>query len=228
MPCPRSVPTHSLAPTYATYLTLTAPPVSSMPTVSYRTTHRFPAGAHRLSPPHEHAHHLTLSFACLGFEAKADFFTSRSHLCSTALTAPYSSLHSCLLSCRAVRAAGHAPPRARTNAAPPRRPFPKLVPSALFPRGRPIVAGHPRSTSVPTGTSPSFTIAPQCSTAPPTAPKTTDQPPSLTCLFCQGSPSWIALVSFFQSHFHPQIGSPHARAAHVTNPHSLTAGHRRN
>jgi hypothetical protein len=47
-----------------------------VPTVSYRVAHCFPAGAHRLSPPHEHAHHLTLSFACLGSKAKADVFTS--------------------------------------------------------------------------------------------------------------------------------------------------------
>jgi hypothetical protein len=129
----------------------------------------------------------------------------RSHLCSTALTMPCSSLCSHLLLRQAVRAAGCAPPRTRIDTAPLRRPSPKLVPFSLFPHGRPIITGHPWSTSVPTGTSLSFAVTPQSSTAPPTAPKTAGQPPSMACPFCQGSPLWIALVSFFQSHFHPKL-----------------------
>jgi hypothetical protein len=97
-----------------------------------------------------------------------------------------------------------------------------------FPCGRLIVAGHPRSTSVPTGTSPSFAVAPQCSTTLPTAPKTAGQPPSPVCPFHRGSQSWTTLVSFFQSRFQPQIISPHAGAAQAADPHSLVAGHRRN
>jgi hypothetical protein len=47
-----------------------------VPTISYDAADHSPAIAHRLSTPHEHAHHLTFSFACLGFEAKANFFTT--------------------------------------------------------------------------------------------------------------------------------------------------------
>jgi hypothetical protein len=81
-------------PTYTPCLTLTTPLVSSVPIVSYRAAHHFPAGSHRLARPHEHPHHLTLSFACLGFEAKVDFFISplpsslhHSHYAPTLLSA---------------------------------------------------------------------------------------------------------------------------------------------
>jgi hypothetical protein len=179
--------------------------------------------APRASPPSD------LILRVLGLRSKGRFlhlptpiFTPPLSLC------PHSSLSSRLLLHQAVRAASRAPPHTRTDVVPPRRPSPKSVPSALFPGGRLIIAGHPRSTSVPTGISPSFVVAPQCSTAPPTAPKTAGQPPSPACPFRQGSPSWLALLSFFQPHFCPQIDSPHAGAAQTANTHSAIAGHRRN
>jgi hypothetical protein len=53
-PCPLS------HPMYATWLMPTVPPVPSAPIISYRAAHRFPAGAHRLSPPHACATFLIL------------------------------------------------------------------------------------------------------------------------------------------------------------------------
>jgi hypothetical protein len=103
-------------------------------------------------------------------------------------------------------------------------PLPRWPSRALTPLASPMRCSH----HLRVGTSPSFAVAPQCSTSPPTPPKTAGQPPSLTCPFRQGSPSWIALVSFFQSRFRPQIDSPHAGAAQAANPHSLATGHRRN
>jgi hypothetical protein len=108
---------------------------------------------------------------------------------------------------------------------PPRPPLElHLHRAASAPMASPVSCSH----HLHAGTSPSFVVTPQCSTSPSTAPKTTGQPPSPMCPFCQGSPSWTALVSFFQSRFCPQIDSPHTGAAQAANPHSLTAGHRWN
>jgi hypothetical protein len=215
-------------PTYAACLMLTTPPVSSMSTVSYRAAHRFPASAHRLSPSHEHAHHLILSFACLGFEEKADFSTSplpsllhRSHRAllfslqplaaassrqsSWLCTTPYQDRHS--TAAKAISEAGAfllvspwAPHRHRASLV-------NLSPDRHLTELR----CHPAKLHGPANCT---------KDRRPTSRNGMPLLPRFTIVDSIGK-----LLSI---PFSPQIDSPHSGAAQAANPHSLAIDHQRN